>query len=530
VTGLKDYSTTPGDNDIYFPENMPASDVNDNARQFMADTREWFEDSEWINYGDTPTRTGNTTFTVSGDLTSRYATGRRIRCADSGTIYGTIVSSSYSAPNTTVTIHSDSGNLSASLSAVSLGSQYPINSALHANLGRKGSDIASASTVDLSGATGDFVDITGTTTITAFGTMAAGVERVVRFTGALTLTHNGTSLILPGAANITTANGDIAILRSLGSGNWVCVNYAKVSGNSLTMRKGADIASATTTDLSTATGQFVDVTGTTTITGLGTADAGIQRLVRFTGALTLTHNGTSLILPGAANITTADGDAALFVSLGSGNWKCLFYMKADGTAVVATTAPFSDANAIIKNASDATKLFAMDASGISASTTRTWTLPDTDISFFYVNHSYTETGAYASGTTTIPSDDTIPQNTEGDEYMTLSHTPKNSNNILVIDVVGQFSHSTSGQFGVALFKDSDASAIATAGCDGSATTNRLNTVTFRHRRTAGTTSAITFKVRAGNSSSGTTHFNGAVGVRNYGGSRASSITVWEFSA
>lgn len=97
--------------------------------------------------------------------------------------------------------------------------------------------------------------------------------------------------------------------------------------------KGADIASATTTDIGAATGNFIDVTGTTTITGLGTVTAGTQRWVRFAGALTLTHNATSLILPGAANITTAANDRACFVSLGSGNWLCLAYQPADGVLI-----------------------------------------------------------------------------------------------------------------------------------------------------------------------------------------------------
>lgn len=100
-----------------------------------------------------------------------------------------------------------------------------------------------------------------------------------------------------------------------------------------TNAKGSDIASTTTTNIGSATGEFVDVTGTTTITGFGTIAAGIVRTVRFTGALILTHNATSLILPGGANITTANGDVAQFRSLGSGNWKCVGYCKADGTAV-----------------------------------------------------------------------------------------------------------------------------------------------------------------------------------------------------
>lgn len=97
----------------------------------------------------------------------------------------------------------------------------------------KGADIASAATTDLSTATGDYVVITGTTTISALGTMAAGIQRVLQFAGALTLTHNATSLILPTAANIATAAGDIGVFRSLGSGNWRCVAFARASGKRL---------------------------------------------------------------------------------------------------------------------------------------------------------------------------------------------------------------------------------------------------------------------------------------------------------
>lgn len=92
---------------------------------------------------------------------------------------------------------------------------------------------------------------------------------------------------------------------------------------------GADtIASATTTDLSTVEGQYVTVTGTTTITGLGTAKAGWIKVLKFSGALTLTHNATSLILRTGANRTTVAGDVMGVVSEGSGNWRELFYHTA----------------------------------------------------------------------------------------------------------------------------------------------------------------------------------------------------------
>ena len=111
-----------------------------------------------------------------------------------------------------------------------------------------------------------------------------------------------------------------------------------LAGGSLTgalnEAQGANIASATTTNIGAATGNSLTVTGTTTITGFGTIQAGTRRIVTFSGILILTHNGTSLILPTSANITTAVGDTATFVSLGSGNWKCVNYMRADGSPLV----------------------------------------------------------------------------------------------------------------------------------------------------------------------------------------------------
>ena len=104
--------------------------------------------------------------------------------------------------------------------------------------------------------------------------------------------------------------------------------YDAISGAETT------VASASTTNLGAVTSNKVSITGTTTITGFGTVAAGVQRWGRFTGALTLTHNATSLILPGAANIKTAAGDSFHAVSLGSGNWAVYRYQRANGKAVI----------------------------------------------------------------------------------------------------------------------------------------------------------------------------------------------------
>lgn len=112
-----------------------------------------------------------------------------------------------------------------------------------------------------------------------------------------------------------------------------------MSGVALNEAARVDVASASTCDIGAAASNYVRITGTTTITGLGTVASGTRRHVVFGGALTLTYNATSLILPSAASITTAAGDTATFESEGSGNWRCISYQKADGTAVVATTIP-----------------------------------------------------------------------------------------------------------------------------------------------------------------------------------------------
>src|SRR6266851_9991911 len=86
--------------------------------------------------------------------------------------------------------------------------------------------LPSAATVAIGGAPGNYIFISGTTTITAFDTVQSGTERTLEFQGSLTLTNNATSLILPGGQNIITQAGDTAIFRSEGSGNWRCISYS----------------------------------------------------------------------------------------------------------------------------------------------------------------------------------------------------------------------------------------------------------------------------------------------------------------
>lgn len=99
-----------------------------------------------------------------------------------------------------------------------------------------------------------------------------------------------------------------------------------------------DVASATP-DIGASDSLFVRLTGTTAITSFGSsAETGEYRWLRFAAALTLTYNGTSLILPTAANITTAAGDTAFAVHEGSGNWRVLWYQRATAVPLSMATA------------------------------------------------------------------------------------------------------------------------------------------------------------------------------------------------
>jgi hypothetical protein len=102
----------------------------------------------------------------------------------------------------------------------------------------------------------------------------------------------------------------------------------------LIQTKGSDIASDTALTLGKDGNQF-DVTGTTTITSIATQGIGSIVTLHFDGALTFTHHSTNLILPGAANITTAAGDIAVMYEYASADWRCVSYTKASGAAIVA---------------------------------------------------------------------------------------------------------------------------------------------------------------------------------------------------
>ena len=138
----------------------------------------------------------------------------------------------------------------------------------------------------------------------------------------------------------------------------------------------------------------------------------------------------------------------------------------------------------------------------------------------------------SSGTTTIPNDATIPQKTEGTEFMTLAITPTSATNKLIIQSIahGSVNAATINHI-MALFQDTTANALC-AVATLNPTSTASTTLNLQHYMTAGTTSATTFKIRIGPHTTGTYVLHGYYSGGNslyFGGVSEASITIWEIA-
>jgi hypothetical protein len=417
--GIQSYTSVAASNTL-FPENMLPSAVNDNMRQVQADLKTWYSDSEWQRQEEAPSRASAATFKITGDVTTKYLVNRKVRVNDAATYYGTVTASSYSAPDTTVTVELESGSLTASFTAVAIAALSPTNLSVPPII-YNGKAVYAAD-----GGASDAYAVTLTPVPTSYVT-----GMIIRF-----------------KANSANTGAATLNVNSLGA---------------------KTIKKSVTTDLS-------------------------DNDILASQIVTVVYDGT--------------------------NFQML--------STIPTTAPFIDSTAIIKGSGDATKLLRFEVDGFTTASTRVITPPDYDISNWFVQQVRTQTAAVASGTTALPKDDTIPQNTEGDQYMTLSITPKNANNILKITAKLNVSHSGTTTMSMALFQDTTANALA---CAAQFPNNAVAAYQLKlsYYMTAGTTSATTFKIRAGVDSAGTLTINGISAARLYGGVYYSYLDITEYS-
>jgi hypothetical protein len=135
MAGIQDYSTTANSNTSLYPEGVNPAVLNNRLRDMQVDVRNWYNDSQWIEYGAgsgagdgttanyTVAYVGATQFTISGDVSAAYNVERRIRATVNGGsyLYGTISAVSYSSPLTTVTVSWDSTTLTSGTLRIWLG-------------------------------------------------------------------------------------------------------------------------------------------------------------------------------------------------------------------------------------------------------------------------------------------------------------------------------------------------------------------------------------------------------------------------
>lgn len=125
------------------------------------------------------------------------------------------------------------------------------------------------------------------------------------------------------------AEGDGTLMTAVNDGFRAAYGFIRQIVSS-----GSDIASASTITPASTASSFT-VTGTTTITAIGSTYSWDGRMIalRFAGALTLTHS-SNLVLPASSNITTAADDYAIMRQHSSGVWHCVSYLRASGIPLV----------------------------------------------------------------------------------------------------------------------------------------------------------------------------------------------------
>ena len=146
MSGIKDYRIVQANNTslngIDVAEGMLPSNLNNAIRALMVNVREWYNDSEWVIYGDgdgafTSAYVSASSFTINGsDVTAIYHTNRRVKVyLGSSAVYryGTISSSSFST-NTTVNVTWDSGTLLNETLTIYLGALSATNNSIPPNV------------------------------------------------------------------------------------------------------------------------------------------------------------------------------------------------------------------------------------------------------------------------------------------------------------------------------------------------------------------------------------------------------------
>jgi hypothetical protein len=517
---IRNWTNTEGGNGLLalpygWPEGMPASQVNNVGRQMMASIRSQWEDAEWFDWGDSVSRTGAATFKVLGaNVTSRYTVNRRIKCTDSSTLYGRITASSYSAPDTTVTVALDSGSLTSSLSAVFLSILSPTNVSIPVIIYNENNPIYDSSINELL----KFAKISSAVNELTITNAATAGTPTISATGddtniSLLLKGKGTGAVRLGQSTSTDLRleGDQPIADS--SGNEL-IKFVKTTNA---------VNEITVVNAATGNNAAIRATGDDSLPGLNIEDKSGNEIVKFSGLanavneITFFNNATG----GNPSIWASGNDSTISID---------FNAKGSGVYNFKGNASIAAIIGLYEQSTNGTNAFAIRAPS-SLTADRGWTLPDCDISNIIVQRATANTTSSLSGTTTIPLDNTIPQNTEGDQVLTVSITPKSTTNKLVINFSAFGTASAAITLVAALFQDSTANALYTTTWNyRSGASGEMNGLHLRYEMAAGTTSSTTFKVRVGATGAATWYINQTTSGSLFSTAKQALLTIEEYTA
>jgi hypothetical protein len=131
-------------------------------------------------------------------------------------------------------------------------------------------------------------------------------------------------------ATLIEAASKDATYQIIDLGYFSLADMIRKAGGSLTgalnYAPAVTIASNSAIDIASANSNTIFISGTNSISSLGSGQAGMTRKLRFLGATPLVNSG-NLLLPASSNLTTEAGDTAEFYCNGGNSWTCVDYTR-----------------------------------------------------------------------------------------------------------------------------------------------------------------------------------------------------------
>ena len=378
----------------------------------------------------------------------------------------------------------------------------------------------------------------GTVTATLSGNATTATTLATGRTIALTGDVTGTTGSFNGSANVsaaTTIANNAVTTAKIADGN---VTTAKIANDSVDNTKLRNSAALSVIGRSAnSTGDPADIAAGTdghvlrrSGTGLGfgqVVSAGIA-----TGAVTATElasNAVTTVKILDANVTTAKIADSNVTTAKSADANVTDAKLATGAVTGAAGGGKIAASAITGQTQLADPLASGDeflVHDTSASALRRVAFNAMQPAGSVLNTVQSENTTLTACSTAIPDDNTIPQNNEGTEVLTATITPSSTSNKILVRVCLQGNGPRDSYIGAAIFTDSNANAIAATFVNSWRGMVPMQPIEYLH--SPNTTSAITYKVRAGALGSGTFYLNGDyLGNAKFGGTMRSTLTLQE---